>query len=342
MIQLRKTPVGLKDIAKEAGVTVGTVSRVLNNAPNYAEKTRREIQAIAKRLNYRPNSLAQGIRCGTTRTAGVMVPLNNSFHSRLVNGIQKTLLKSQHMMILAPSHIYSKGLQGNERQIIHGVIDRQVDGIILLPFSEEHERSYFEEIWQHGIPLILVDRQMRMLNADFVGTDDVAGGIQAAEYLIERGHRNLLFIGSESMVSTSKLREEGFRKVLSETGETVCRSIYLSEEHDVNDEKLLQAAISSQNPDGVFCYKDSFAERAYIAIQQLGKRIPEDISMIGFGNLLCSRVLNPDLTTFDQKPEEIGRKAAELYLDRISQEKKDEKIREIRIPPELIVRGSCK
>jgi len=330
----------MKTIAEEAGVSLTTVSRILNDKngqAKYAEETRKKIFAIADRLKYRPNALVLGMQSGKTGTAGVMIPACEFFYSQIISGIHEVFLHHETTMLLSWNYsIKKKEDEIIERRIIHQFIDRRVDGIILRPSCEEFERSYFEEIWERNIPLILVDREMTNIKTDFVGTDDEAGGKAAAEYLLSLGHSRLLFIGSGQQVSTSRHREDGFRRVLSETPGAFCRSINIGP--DDSPDEITGILGRPDRPTAVFCYNDPIAERTVPLILAAGLKIPEDISIIGFGNEptgTCPVML----TTFDQHPLKIGAAAARMYLDRIGKTTSGH-IRKEMISPSLIINSS--
>lgn len=340
----RKEPVTMRTIADEAGVTLTTVSRILNHDEGkykYAEKTRRRVRSIAERLKYRPNALVRGMQTGRTGTAGVMVP-PNGFYSEVVVGIHEELFSNDTIMLLSWNHRSINNREEKmERQIIHQMIDRRVDGIILRPSSEDFTRSYFEEIWERDIPLILIDRHLSKIDTDFVGTDDVAGGKMAAEHLLALGHRNLLFIGASSSISTSRQREEGFRRVLSEMPNAFCRSLYEDQRHTMTTELIDSMIVllkGKDRPTGLFCYNDIFAHQAVSAVRQAGFSVPGDLSIIGFGNQPTLEGSIP-LTTFDQHPGQIGQLAARMYLNRISN-LKDDSTRSELVMPDLIPRQS--
>lgn len=336
-----KENVTMKTIAEEAGVTLTTVSRILNDKTGrykYAEKTRKKIFAIVERLKYRPNALVLGMQTGKTSTAGVMIPASEYFYSQIISGIHEVFLSNETIMLLSWNYdILKKEDEVVERRIIHQLVDRRVDGIILRPSCEEFERSYFEEIWERDIPLILVDREMTKVSADFVGTDDEAGGRAAAEYFISLGHRNMLFVGAGTTVSTSRHREDGFRRVLSESPHACGKSVDI--DSPGAKEILLQIFTQTKDrPTAVFCYNDPVAEWVIQIIQQAGLSVPGDISLIGFGNEPSGNCSVP-LTTFDQHPRTIGAAAAQMYLDRVGG-KSESGIRRNLITPDLVIRKS--
>jgi LacI family transcriptional regulator len=338
-----KENVTMKTIAEEAGVTLTTVSRILNDKTGqykYAEKTKQKIFAIADRLKYRPNALVLGMQTGKTSTAGVMIPASEYFYSQIISGIHEVFLSNETIMLLSWNYgILKKEDEAVERRIIHQLVDRRVDGIILRPSCEELERSYFEEIWERNIPLILVDREMAKISTDFVGTDDEAGGQAAANYLLSLGHRNLLFVGSGDAVSTSRHRENGFRRVLSESPNACGKSVNI----DVAGSKEILLQIFTQtkdHPTAVFCYNDPVAERVVSIVQEAGLSIPGDISIMGFGNEPSGNCA-VSLTTFDQHPLKIGAAAAQMYLDRVNGNANNGIQRKL-IAPDLVTRASTR
>ncbi len=338
-----KAPAGrvtMRTIADEAGVTLTTVSRILNHhGDNYAEPTKQKIFRIAERLKYRPNALVRGMQTGKTRTAGVMIPAGKVFYSQLLAGIQEELAENDTIMLLSWNHrTLNQADETLERQIIHQMVDRRVEGILLRPSSEEFDRPYFEEIQERKIPLILVDRQLSRLETDFVGTDDHRGGRQAAEYLVSCGHRRMLFVGNSHLVSSSRLREAGFREVLSESPHASCDSIALAE--DSFADQVRQQLQQADPPTAIFCYNDPTARAVAAIVRQAGLSIPHDLSLLGFGNLPAADG-SLALTSFDQHPHQLGVAAAKVYFERISSGYPNGYHR-VLIPADLVERGSVR
>lgn len=334
--QKRSGSVTMRAIAEEAGVTLTTVSRILNDkGDKYAEGTKAKIFEIADRLKYRPNALVRGMQTGSTRTAGVLLPGDSWFYSQIIGGIQEVFFENDTIMLLVWNPLAPDTRDAaHEQGIIHQLVDRRVDGVILRPTAEDFERSYFEEIWERNIPLILVDREMSNVSTDFVGTDDVAGGRAAAEYLVDLGHRRLLFVGPSKSVSTSRHREEGFRQVLSETPNASCRAV----NGNTIDPAVLEILRSENRPTAIFCYNDDTVHRIIDPVREAGLSIPGDISLLGFGNKPVGRQHIP-ITTFDQDPHRIGRTAAGMYIDRVYDKKKNNMRHEM-IDVKIVVRAS--
>ena len=329
----------MKTIADEAGVTLTTVSRILNGkGEKYAPATRDRIQEIASRHRYRPNALVRGMQTGKTDTAGVMVPIS-VFYSDIVRGIHEVFLQNQTLMMLSwNERSQNSPEEALERRIIHQLVDRRVDGFILRPSTEEFEHSYFEEIWERGIPLILVDREIKRVNTDFVGTDDETGGRLAAEYLTSLGHRTFVFVGTQN-ASTSVRREAGFRKTLKGRDGCTCTQ-HVDLWGEEGRERFRALFQKKKKPSAVFCYNDDLAEVVINLLSDLDLKVPEDVSVLGFGNT-PGHDRHVSISTFEQQPMAIGRMAANLYLERVNASERGN-IQKRLIQPSLIIRDSTR
>lgn len=334
--------VTLQHIAEEAGVTISTVSRILGNHGQYAADTRKKIFAIADRLKYRPNALIRGMQTGKTRTAGVMLPVDQSYYNQVLGGIHEALLENDTIALLSWNpHTHQRAGVDTERAIIHRMIDRCVDGILLCPSSERFLQSYFDEILDRHIPLVVIDRELEELSSDFVGTDDVHGGQTAAEYLLSLGHRRFLFVGDSDRLVTSRRRESGFRQALRETADTACESVDVSATG--LREQLTGPLRRAEAPTAIFCNNDATATQVAAALREDGIRVPADVSLVGFGNTPGLDPVVP-LTTFHQHPREVGATAARLYLDRVNGGSNGNGSHFCRklIPADLVVRASTR
>ncbi len=326
----------MREVARAAGVSVSSVSRILGgDSAKFAARTVVRVREAVERLNYRPNATARSLFTGSTKMAGVMVPAGG-FYGDVLIGLNETLFEHGHLMLHAwnPSGTDATD-DPTEARIVHELVERMVDGIILRPSSEEFEPDYFREIWQRGIPLILLDREMSLFKTDFVGTDDLAVGEEAARCLLELGHRRLLFVGLDIQCSTSYLRGQGFRNVISETPDAACRSATMSTELQ-GLERIEPILREPDRPTAVFCYSDPLATCMLPLLGELGLRVPEDVSIIGCGSVPGS----PGLTSFDQQALEIGHQAGKLYLERVEHPEQRAAPKTVRIPARLLVRGT--
>ena len=342
--------VTMRDVAKEAGVTITTVSRVLGGPSKHSESTRQKVIETAERLKYRPNALVRGMQTGKTGTIGVMLSSYSGFQQMVIAGIHDELATHNNIMLLGwNGHSLNDHADKREKEIIFQLVDRQVEGVILRPSSEEFEKSYFEEIISRDIPLIVVDRELDHLETDFVGSDNALAGQLAAEHLLELGHRQLLYLGVGDQVKTNRERQASFIQHIEQYEGATCASLQIDPQFkgfSQNDDKKYARFKSELNkqlerpnrPTAIFCFNDHLANEIGPLIEASGLSIPKDISLMGCGNIPDTNPY-PLLTTMEQHPTSIGQIAAQLCLDRANGGKEAPLQRRI-IAPELIVRKS--
>lgn len=332
----------LRSIADALGLTSTTVSCILGNRGGpYAAETKAQVIEEAKRQKYRPNRIFAGIRGGLTGIAGVLIENKGHFLSNIINGIQDKFWENDTVMMLTYNKYRFSSAEWEsdaERQAIHSLIDRRVDGIILNTSNDAYDQHYFEEVWERRLPLILVDRSMPLVNADFVGTDHEAVGRQAAQYLLELGHRRLLFCGQGSECNAG-LREGGFREVIGRHPDAEVGNIFWSEE-DFEGRLRHMLSESGHRPTGLFCMNDWVATQVARIAEEVGLSTPRDLSILGCGDQHLSDPHGLSLSSFDQKPRQIGEAAAMKYLQRVKAGMGTGAVDRTLINAELIVRGS--
>lgn len=328
---------GLRQIADEAGVSLATASLVLRGKDKSSEATRQRVRDVAERLRYRPNLLVQGMQTGRTATVGVVVPIVGYF-ALVSHGIYERLAESGYLPVF---HYQTEDTKedgrAKELSIIHRLLGQRVDGIIMCPADESVSDLYFSEVWERGIPLVAVDRLLGMTHADFVGTDDLAGGRLAAEHLLSLGHRRLAQVAGGFDLGPFNARRTAFSQTVREAGAT-CVDVELVEP---NYADAVQRLLSLDPlPTGVFLASDNCAPDLYAEARVRGIEIPRDLSVVGFAGLPWSEFLVPPLTTLDQSPHLVGREAAEILLSRIESGIDNYEPKKVRIVPELIQRKS--
>ncbi len=333
----------LRKVAVEAGVSIATVSRILHRgeAALFATETSKRVIAAAEAAGYRPNLLMRGAVTGRTRTVGVMVPNSGFFYPAMVEGIHDELSDHDYAVLLSwNKESLPPADSDRERQIIHRMVDRRVDGIILRPTHDNVSDLYFRELWERRIPLVAVDRELSGVQCDFAGTDDIAGGRMAAQYLLEQGHRRLGQLAAPEQVSTGRDRRCGFEQAVREYGHGAsCLTVQSTEFHKIYREAL-DLLRGEPRVTAVFCPSDEAAEELYKAAVELRLRIPQDLSVIGFADLPLARYLQPGLTTVQQYPHQIGRRAAQLLLAALEENTAERACRKERIMPKLVTRAS--
>jgi LacI family transcriptional regulator len=338
----KSKPATLQMIANELGVTVTTVSCILNNkGGTYAEATRQKVLETAAKFKYRPNVLAHGMRGGKTHSAGVMIRNQGYFLNRVINGIHDTLLNHQTLMLLAWNDRNHHQLDWNpevEKLIVHHLLDRRVDGFILCSSSENFDQCYVSEILERHVPLVLVDRELKSLNADFIGTDNVVGGEVAARHLLDLGHRQLLCC-SLQQCSNAVARQEAFDRMVGDcAGATTQTLDFFGEDfHEVLAGILKNP---ETRPTGIFCINDYVALRVLEIAKELELSAPRDFSIIGFGDQRFAEPAAMNLSTFDQYPYAIGEAAAHAYLRHVRAKVAHTTPRILRIDPKFLDKGS--
>lgn len=332
--------VRLKDIANELGLSVVTVSKVLRDHPDIGAETRKRVLNRMRELNYQPNLAARSLVTGRTWTLGLVVPdLLHPFFADIAQAITSQTSSRGYSLFIASSEDDPE----LETREIKQLLARRVDVIIVA--SVHWSIDGFRLIEEHKTPYILIDRRFQGLEANFVGVDDEAVGVLATSHLIEEGCRRIAHIRGPE-VSTAIGRLEGYKRALAVYNMTPLPGHIVSlgasgdhrgEKGGYEAAKRLLAADS--RPDGIFCFNDPSALGAMRAILEAGVRIPEDIAVVGCGNLSYSDFLRVPLSSVDQGSESIGKYTADLAL-KIARKKSQARPKTELIPPRLVVRSS--
>jgi LacI family transcriptional regulator len=329
----------LRMIAQHLGVSVITVSKVLRNHPEVGHDTRERVLARVKELDYRPNLAARSLVTGRTYLVGLIVPdLLHPFFAEIAKSLSNVLRKSGYYLIIASS----EEDPDLEQQEVDQLLARQLDTLIIA--SCRSTVDLFFRIERRKTPYVLIDRTLPGLTANFVGVDDEAVGRLATKHLIDIGCKRIAHIrGPET--STGVRRMEGFKQALTQAGLAIVDAYIISERKgDVETKqrgaKAMRQLLSLKpRPDGVFCFNDPLAMGAMNYALDQGIRIPEDLAVIGCGNLHYDDSLRVPLSSIDQHSRKIGAEAARLAL-RILNSKVLPKSETVVLQPELIVRSS--
>lgn len=306
--------VTLKDIAKDLGVSVITVSKALRDHSDISPETKARVLKRVRELNYRPNLAARALVTGRTYMMGFVIPdLLHTFFSEIVRGLSGALRGSGYTLLVTSSEQDPK----LERQAIEQLIARRVD--LLLVASTQRTTETFKRIGEAQIPYILIDRKFTDLNAHFVGVNDEEVGRMATQHLIDVGCKRIAHIGGTGL-SPVMGRLEGYRRTLADRGMTADPHLIVNtgRVEELGDAAGYEAAKMllklSPLPDGIFCYNDPIAFGTTAAVLDAGLRVPEDVAIVGCGNILYDRFLKVPLTSVDQQSMGIGQKAAKLAL----------------------------
>jgi len=319
-----KSKATLKQIAKELGVSVSTVSKALNRSPEISEPTKQRVQEYAKLKNYKPNVIGLNLKNRSTKTIGVIIPdILNSFFAKVFTGIEKVADDRGYKLITCISNeSYQKEINALE-MLSNGTID----GFILAIADETqklHKFDHFREIINEGIPIVLFDRISDEVNCDKVIVDDFESAVNATNHLIERGCRKIALLSAIDNLSVGKLRAEGFYKAINNHGHEVDENLVILTNTNEEFNDKIGGFFIKNKPDAVFALDEHASVTAMKLGIQNGYKVPNDLQIIGFADGLWSRRMTPSMSTVSQHAPEIGEVAANLLIDRL--ENKDEKI----------------
>lgn len=325
--------VNIKYIAKKAGVSIKTVSRVLNNEKYVKSETKEMIIKIINELDYIPNRIAQSLSLGMSNNIGFIVPdITNPFFPEIVKGASEILSSKGFYLHLCNSN----GDQKNEDSFIRDLESMWVSGIILAPsYSENRNLEVLKNI---KVPLVIIDREIEGINNDIIIINNHKGEYEVTKYLIDNNHRKIIYLGGPKYTKTSQNRFKGWEKAMREAdipneglsfwGEFTIESGY----------KLMKNCLSTlKDIDAVCAGNDLIAIGAMQAIEDKGLKIPDDISIIGFDGINISKYTKPKLTTYQQPNYEIGKTAAKLLISKIEKTKKSN-IKKLIIEGNLVIR----
>ena len=331
--------VRMKDIARDLGVSVVTVSKVLRNHSDIGEETRERVLKRMKELNYQPNLAARALVTGRTSMAGLIVPdLTHPFFAQVAKGLSQVLRKKGYGLLISSSEEDPE----LERREIDQLLARRVDVLIIA--SAQWTVESFRRIEECNTPYVLIDRQFAGLAANFVGVDDVAVGAMATGHLLAAGARRVAHIRGPE-VSTALGRVEGYRQALAARGLAPLAGYVAAggsgdDRGDVSGYQAMRRLLALEpRPDGVFCYNDPIAMGALKAILEAGLRVPEDVAVVGCGNVLYAELLRVPLSSVDQDSASIGKQAARLALSLV-ESKTRPRPRSVLVKPTLVVRQS--
>ncbi|GAK61094.1 transcriptional regulator, LacI family [Candidatus Vecturithrix granuli] len=324
----------IHDVAQRAGVSLSTVSRVLNDYASVSPHTRERVETAVRELHYeRPKSVDDDKLIEAPHSVGLIVPdILNPFFPLLIKGVEQVSRIHGYHLILCDSE---NDLE-LETQHINNLYQRGVNGIILIPSRSE---SPIRELILSDFPLVLLDRMVESEAASYVISDNEDGAYQAVRYLLKLGHQWIVNLAGPQDLNTEKARLKGFQRALAEEGipgqpELMLCGNYRLEEAYREVMTLLRRGVEFT---AVFATNDMMAFGAKLALEEQGKRIPEDVSLVGYDDIQFSSIIS--LTTVSQPALEMGRNAMLLLLDLVKERIKIPQ--HIVLRPSMVIRGSC-
>ncbi len=333
----------VKDVAELAGVSLMTVSRVLNKKGYTSKATVKKVQQAVSDLGYVANALARGMNAGKSMIVGIPVPASSEYYVDIVGGLYSELSRHNYLLTIGWDHGIEpfKDERGEGLGHIRQMLEHRVDGLIIRPTVGATSVEYFKEVKAHGIPMVCVDRNFADVDCAFVGSDDVWAAGEAARILLERGHSKVLHLTIPQNISTVIDRKKGFKEAFDSLGGESYYEVtaFIKELDWVNEVEVL---IKNKEITAIFAFNDVIAS---MLMKELGKRgisIPNDVSVVGFGNLPVSKWTSPELATFDQKPKILGKEAGELLYKLMNEPDDYLNSRKILIRPEWVEGESLK
>lgn len=326
----------IKEVAEAAGVSVATVSRVLNNTGQVSEELRQRVLETIDGLDYRPSLVARSLRVQKTNTVAVMVPqLDQPFFSKLTFAIQQALFKKGY-------HTLTCSTMENpviETSVVDMLLGQRVDGVIVVPTGQQ--LRHVEMLIESGAAVVLVDRDLPTLtNIDRVLTDNEQGSYNAMRYLLQSGYRHIGVIAEPDYSAAIAERLTGLHRALQACSDAQIARVETGQhgQFDVGYESAARFMQMNPYPTAIFALTDSAAVGAMRAVAQHNLHVPSDIAVMGFDDIPLAQLVNPPLTTVAQPITAMGESAAHLLVRRMSDP--DCEPQTINLSTELIIRDT--
>ena len=323
----------LVDVAREAGVSLKTASRVLNNSQEVREEKAIKVRAAMERLGYQANALARGLKAQRSAAVGMIVPnLSDPFTANSVRGLQEVARESGYAVILASSG----GDAELERSEIQTLVGRQIDGLVIAPADSRHDS--FSDVIPAGVHVVAFDQLLRNVKLDSVTVTNRRSAHEATDHLLGHGLRRIVAIGARPHLYTVKERVAGYRAAMKSVNaqERVC---LVEHENELTPQWFAEQVFELHNADAILTLNWVCTMAALRTLRQLGKAVARDIAMLSFDDFDLADLITPGLSVIVQPAEEIGRVAASLLFERLNGGTGP--FRSVILPAKLVIRQSC-
>lgn len=338
-----KKQITLADLAKSLGISTATVSRALKNYPDISKETKRRVLELAKEMNYRPNSMAAGLRKRESNIIGVIVPsIVNHFFSSVIKGIMEVAYQQNFRVMLCQSN------ESHDKEVAdaNALFGSRVDGVMISLAHETQSIEHLKIFQDAGVPLVFFDKTPEgMPNISRVVVDDYQGAFQAVDHLIRKGHHRIAHFRGPLEASTSRNRLKGYKDALKSHDIPFDENlIYPCKDISLEEGKKFAISLHKNHPDctALFTITDLVAIGAMLAFRELGIHVPNQMAICGFSNNPMASIIQPSLSSVSQPSLEMGRKAAHLLLKEIQagREEQDFHPKTITLNTKLTVRDS--
>ena len=326
----------LKDLARELGVSIATVSRALRNSPEIGKDMQARVKELAKKLNYRPNPFAQSLRKEAPKIIGVVVPnLVTHYYAAVLDGIEDEARRAGYSIISANSHERFE----DERLAIDNFISLHVEGIIACLAQTTTDYHHFEEIAEMGIPLVFFGRTCLADRFSCVTANGDEAAQMATQHLIDTGSQRIAFIGGPNHLDMVRRRKHGYLEALRENHIPIDRDLVTCGpiDYQVALEATVRLLERENRPDAILAFNDIITFAAFTAIKQCGLRIPEDVALIGFTDDVHAEYVTPRMSAIADQSHQMGVTACQLLLRSING---DDRVYKEIVPQKLIIRDT--
>lgn len=325
------------DVAREANVSMATVSRVVNKNPNVKPSTRKKVLETIERLNYRPNAVARGLASKRTTTVGAIIPdISSIFFAELARGIEDIAMMYDYNIILSNSDQNKE----KELKLIDTMLEKQVDGILFMGgnITEDHEKEFASA----RIPVVLAATYSELDKTPSVNIDYELAAYEATQLLLEKGHKQIAFVSSYKNIKLNEFKYQGYLRALEEAG------IQANDDYFIQNEFTYDGGIAGVNqlleldakPTAIFAASDEMAVGVIHGAQDKGYSVPNDLEVFGFNNTRLARMVRPTLSTVVQPMYDIGAVAMRLLTKYMNKDESEEAERKVVLPHRIIERDS--
>jgi DNA-binding LacI/PurR family transcriptional regulator len=330
----------IKEVAERAGVSVGTVSHVITGSVPVSEDLRVKVQEAIRELDYHPNHVARSLKTSRTRTLGIIVPdMTVSFFPQIIRGAETAAREKGYSLIAVNS------AESGDRQaeLLSLLRSQQVEGILLVIAAGSTPTNQMARLVDAGIPVVCLDRVPERIPVDSVSVEDVTAAQMGTEHLLQMGYRRIAIVTGPLSLKNERRRLQGYEQCLERAGIAPDEDLVWQGNLRADDmEAMCRERLTNpaRRPDAIFCTNGPTGLGALRGLRDCGLTTPEDIGFVTFDELTLDDLFRPAITTIVQPAYEIGHRAAEILLERISQGKERGEVRTVRLPATLKIRES--
>ena len=331
--------VTIREVARQAKVSVGTVSNVLAGAASVRPELRRRVEEVMRELDYHPNQIARSLKTRQTKTLGMVISdITNPFYPQIVRGAEDAAMEHGYLLFT----LNTDENMERERRVLATLRARKVDGLLLTVAPGQDDLSHVTQFRDSGLPIVCIDRNVPGIDLDLVCADNVRGARMCMQHLLSRGHRRIGVLGGSRGVLTAEQRLQGYEVSLGEAGIPLDPKLERHGDFRLDSGYRLakEMLLETDPPTALFASNAMMGFGALKAIHELGLRCPEDVALAVFDEVPFGDVIHPRLTVVAQPAYEMGRVSTELLIARVEGREKSPTPVRITLTPELLVRQS--